>query len=64
MADIKQEMTYDQYVDALVVAAKRIQGENYVGDEWYLDVCSWENYYENGTSPEDAVVDDMSYWDS
>lgn len=60
----EQVLAYEQYVDAMIVEAKRVQGENYVGDEWYRDVCSWENYYEDGISPEDAVIEDMGYWDA
>ena len=54
---------YWLYVSAMIEAAKRIQGDGYVGDQWYRETCSWELSMEEGDTPEEAVLNDMSYWD-
>jgi len=55
-------MDFEQYQAELIRAAKRIQGEDFVGDEYYRDPC-WREYFSEGQSPRDAVLEDMSYWE-
>jgi hypothetical protein len=59
------ETTFAQYEDALCDAAKEIQGENYAGDDYYRQGESgpWHDNWQDGMRPEDAVWDDMGYWD-
>jgi hypothetical protein len=54
--------TYEQYQQELLASAKAHQGENYAGDEYYLQDC-WREYWENGDSADDSVISDMGYWD-
>jgi hypothetical protein len=55
-------MTRVEYTQALQSVAKEIQGDNYAGDEYY-DQRAWDDYFDDATSPEDAVREDMSYWE-
>lgn len=45
----------------MITYAKSIQGENYPGDEYYLQSC-WDEFVD-GYTPEQSVDEDMSYWD-
>lgn len=54
--------TYEEYQQQMIRAAKELQGDNYAGDDYYLQDC-WREYWENGDSAYDSVVSDMGYWD-
>lgn len=55
-------MDYEQYKSELCREAKLIQGENYPGDDYYLQDC-WVEQFKDGTSAQEAVISDMGYWD-
>lgn len=56
-------MTRQEYTFALQTAAKDLQGDNYAGDEYY-DQDAWDEHWEEGVDPREAVFEEMSYWDS
>jgi hypothetical protein len=57
-------MTFEKFQDAMVAYAKRVQGECYIGDEYYRrDEPCWRDPFEQGDTPEETVSSDMSCWD-
>jgi hypothetical protein len=56
-------MTFAEFQQAMIIAAKRLQAENYVGDDYYLQLGCWEEHWKDGDTPEEAVLSDMSYWE-
>jgi hypothetical protein len=54
-------MTRIEYTQALITAAKEIQGSNYAGDGYYDQDC-WDDSWEDEIDPREAVLEDMSYW--
>lgn len=54
--------TFEQYQQAMIIYAKSVQGDNYPGDEYYTQDC-WRDHFDDGDSPEDAVISDMGYWE-
>lgn len=46
----------------MIAVARKIQEENYLGDEYYLQDL-WQEWLDDGYTPEDAVREDMTYWD-
>ena len=61
MEKIMALQTYAAFQDELISAAKELQGDNYIGDDYYR-TDAWTDYFEDGDSAQDAVVSDMSYW--
>jgi hypothetical protein len=59
MEDIKK---LAEFQDAMIAYAKKIQGDNYPGDDYYRQGC-WQDYFADGETAEDAVVGDMGYWE-
>lgn len=57
------DLKFQDFCKAMVSFARRLQGKNYPGDDYYMQDC-WRDYWEDGDSPADAVVSDMSYWES
>ena len=62
MSDTIETKSFAQFQDEMIEAAKRIQGDNYPGDEYYRQIC-WRDYYDDGNTPEQAVIEDMGYWE-
>ena len=58
----KLTLTREEYTQALIKAAKDIQGDDYAGDDYY-NQSAWDGLYEDGDDPYDAVREDMGYWD-
>lgn len=57
--------TFEEFQDAMVAHAKKLQGDNYIGDAYYRrDEPCWRTPFEEGDTPEETVESDMSYWDS
>ena len=54
--------TFEQFCEEMIAYAKEVQGENYAGDDFYRQDC-WKSHFEDGDSPEDAVISDMGYWE-
>lgn len=55
-------VTFEQFKSDMIDYARNLQKENYAGDKYYAQDC-WLDAFEEGTSPEDAVLADMEYWD-
>lgn len=55
--------TFEQFQREMISYAKEVQGENYPGDEYYLQDECWREHWKDGDSAQDAVDSDMSYWD-
>ena len=55
-------MTFAEFKQQLMAEAREIQGDNYAGDEYYDQDC-WKEHWEDGDTPRDSVLSDMSYWD-
>lgn len=53
---------YEEYTKAMCAYAKQIQGENYAGDDYYMQDC-WKDAFTDGLTPQEAVDSDMSYWE-
>lgn len=47
----------------MISYAKEVQGENYAGDDYYLQTEGWKDHFDDGLSAKDAVDSDMGYWD-
>lgn len=62
MSEATKYETYEAFCEAMIVAAKDIQGDNYAGDDYYTQPC-WMEYWEDGDDPREAVESDMEYWD-
>ena len=56
-------MSFEEFQQKMIVYAKSIQGENYPGDDYYLQDECWREHYNQGDTPEEAVDSDMSYWE-
>ena len=56
------EITFEEFQKQMIAYAKEVQGENYPGDDYYTQDC-WQEYWEDGDSPSDAVISDMGYWE-
>ena len=58
-------MSFEEFQRAMIKHAKEVQGENYVGDDYYLqdDRWTWRPAFDGGETPEEAVDSDMSYWE-
>lgn len=46
----------------MIAYAKSVQGDNYVGDAYYTQSC-WLDAFQDGCTAEEAVIDDMGYWE-
>jgi hypothetical protein len=57
------EPTFAVYQEKMCEAAKAIQGENYIGDAYYMQMGTWEEHWLDGTTPEEAVRGDMECWE-
>ena len=58
-------LTFEQFQEAMVARAKELQGDNYIGDEYYRrDEPCWRAPYEDWDTPSETVESDMSYWDA
>ena len=57
------EASFALYQEKMCEAAKEIQGENYVGDAYYMQLGCWEEHWLDGTTPEEAVRGDMECWE-
>ena len=55
--------TFEEFQKEMIAYAKEIQGENYIGDEYYLEDESWRDQFVDGDSAKDTVDSDMSYWE-
>jgi hypothetical protein len=55
-------MSWPKYQQVMIAHAKELQGENYAGDDYYLQDC-WKEYMRDGCKPEDAVESDMECWE-
>jgi hypothetical protein len=58
------EMSIYAWKLAMCVYAKSIQGDNYPGDDYYMQPETWDDAYKDGLTPEEAVDSDMSYWEA
>jgi len=56
-------VTFQDFQKAMIAHAKAAQGENYAGDDYYLQDECWREHFNDGDTPEEAVDSDMSYWD-
>jgi hypothetical protein len=56
-------MTFEEFKRQMIVEAMEMQGDNYLGDEYYDQDC-WKDQWEQGDSPRDSVISDMGYWES
>jgi hypothetical protein len=57
-------ITFEEFQQEMIVYAKEIQGENYPGDDYYMQDECWREHFDDGDTAEDAVNSDMSYWDA
>lgn len=59
------ELTFEEFKDAMVVYAKAVQKESYIGDQYYLENDEdWATYFNDNKTPEESVREDMEYWNS
>lgn len=57
-------MNYEEFCRKMAEFAKSIQGENYPGDDYYMqNGDTWKDAFEDGLTPQEAVESDMSYWE-
>ena len=56
-------MTFEKFQLEMITVAKEIQGENYAGDEYYLQRDCWLEHFDDGDTPRDTVLSDMEAWD-
>lgn len=54
--------TFQKFQSDMIDYARNLQGENYAGDQYYTQDC-WRDPFEEGATPEDAVLADMDCWD-
>jgi len=58
-----EKLSFAQFQFAMIKYAKSIQGENFAGNAYYLQEECWRENYEDGDTPEEAVLHDMEAWD-
>ena len=56
-------LTFEQFQQEMITYAKEVQGENYAGDDYYMEDECWREYFDDGGTAKDAVDSDMGYWD-
>ncbi len=59
---IAEPSTFRNFCQEMIAYAKEVQGENYAGDDYYMQDC-WREYFIDGDTAKDAVDSDMSNWD-
>ena len=57
-------ITFEEFQQEMIAYAKKIQGKNFPGDDFYMQSECWREYFDDGDTAEDAVNSDMSYWDA
>ena len=57
-------LTFKEFQQQMIAYAKKIQGENYSGDDYYMQDEGWREYFDDGDTAEDAVDSDMDCWDA
>ncbi len=58
-----QPLTFEEFQQEMIAYAKEVQGENYAGDDFYMQIECWRAYFDHGYSAKDSVDSDMEYWD-
>jgi hypothetical protein len=58
----KIAMTFKQFQAEMITYAKKIQGDNYPGDDYYTG-RAWKEYWDDEYTPSNAVIEDMNYWE-
>jgi hypothetical protein len=54
------KMTFDEYVAAITALAAKDNALDSTGK--YCDPDAWRDFYEDGSSPEEAWAEEKSYW--
>jgi hypothetical protein len=60
---MSKTLTFEEFQQEMIAYAKEVQGENYPGDDYYMQDDCWREHFNAGDTAQDTVISDMGYWD-